>query len=100
MQVLQFEVRNMVGAQEREVRTVSLKNPEDLVSSNKSHLGNSVRITEGDTDLGWGKALTREFGDMLDDFFRGRLEPCWWSSAVGEGRGGYFGEARWSDGVS
>ena len=90
----------MFGAQEREARTVSLKNPEDLVSSNKSHLGDSVRITKGDTDLGGGKTLTREFDDMLDDFVRSRLEPCWWCSAVGEGRGGCFGEARWLDCVS
>ena len=69
-----------------------LKNPEDLVASDKAHLGDTVRVTEGDTNLGGGKTLACKFDDVLDDFVRGRLEPCWWCSAVGEGRRGCFAD--------
>lgn len=59
----------------RKTRTVTLQHSEDLVSGDEAHLGNSVRVTEDDTDLGRGVALAGKFDDMFDDFVGGRLEP-------------------------
>jgi len=56
-------------------KAVALQHSEDLVSGDKAHLGNSMRVTEGDTDLGWGETFAGEFDDMFDDFVGGRLEP-------------------------
>jgi len=54
---------------------VAFQHPENLVTSDESHLGNAVRVTEGDTDLGWGETLAGKFDDVFDDFFGGGLEP-------------------------
>ena len=39
-------------------RTLSLENTEDLVTSHEADLGDAVRVTKGDTDLGRGEALS------------------------------------------
>lgn len=67
---------------------MALQHPEDLVTGDEAHLGDAVRVTEGDTDLGWGETLTGELDDLFDDFIGCRLEPRWWSTSVGQGRGG------------
>lgn len=46
-----------------------------------------MRIPEGNTDLGWGQALTSELDDVLYYVFGGGFEPCWGGAAVGEGGG-------------
>ena len=60
---------------EGRARTLALQHAEDLVAGDKAHLGNSMRVTEGDTDLGWGETLAGEFDDVLDDLVGGGLEP-------------------------
>lgn len=60
---------------EGSTRTLALQHPEDLVSGDEAHLRNSVRVTEGDTNLGWSETLAGEFDDVFDDFVGGRLEP-------------------------
>ena len=57
------------------LRTLGLQDTEDLVTSDEANLRYAVRVTEGNTDLGWGQALAGELGDVLDDVLRGRLEP-------------------------
>lgn len=47
-----------------------------------------MRVTEGDTDLGWGETPAGEFDDVLDDLVGCGLEPRWWGAAVWKGRGG------------
>ena len=38
-------------------------------------LGNTVGVTENDTNLRGRRALLRQFADLLNDLVRGRLEP-------------------------
>ena len=64
-----------MAKEQGEPRTVALQHPENLVTGDKAHLGNTMRVTEGDTDLGWGKTLASEFNDLFFDFIRGGLEP-------------------------
>lgn len=70
---------------------MALQHPEDLVAGDEAHLGDSMGVAEGDTDLGWGEALAGEFDDVLDDFVGGGLEPRWRCAAVWEGRRGWGG---------
>lgn len=67
--------KSAIVNRKRQTRTVALQDPEDLVAGDEAHLGDSVRVTEGDTDLGWGETLAGEFDDVLDDFVGGGLEP-------------------------
>ena len=66
---------------------MSLQDPQDLVTRDEPHLGNPVRVTERDTDLGGGETLTGELGDLVDDVFGGGLEPVGGGATVGEGGG-------------
>ena len=68
-------------------RTAGLEDTEDLVTSHKADLGDTVRVTEGNTNLGGRKTLASKFSDVLDDVLGRSLEPRGRSAAVGEGRG-------------
>ena len=50
-------------------RTVRLEDTEDFVACDKAHLGDTVRITECDTNLRRCEALACEFYDVLNDVF-------------------------------
>ena len=54
---------------------MGLQDTEDLVTSDESHLGDAVRITQGNTNLRGSETLTGQLGDVLNDIFVGRLEP-------------------------
>ena len=56
-------------------RTLSLEDTEDLVARHEADLGDAVRVTKGDTDLGWGEAFSSKLCDVLDDVLRRCLEP-------------------------
>lgn len=56
-------------------------------TSNNLDLGNAVRVSEDDTDLGGSSTLSGELGDLLDDLVGGGLQPSRSGSGVGE-RGG------------
>ena len=56
-------------------RTLSLENTEDLVTRHEADLGDAVRVTKCDTDLGWGEALSSKLCDVLDDVLRRCLKP-------------------------
>lgn len=45
------------------------------LTSDKLDLGNTVGVTEDDTDLRRGGALTGELGDLLNDLLGGGLQP-------------------------
>lgn len=51
-------------------------------------LGNTVGVTEDDTDLGRGGALLGELADLVDDLLGGGLEPRGGVAGVGDGGGG------------
>jgi len=56
-------------------KTAGLQDTEDLVTSDKTHLWDTMRVTESNTDLGGGKTFAGQFGDVLNDIIRGGLEP-------------------------
>ena len=72
---------------EGEEHTLGFEDTEDLVSGDEADLGDAVRVTELDTDLGGGHALASELDDLLNDLFRGGFEPLRGAAAVREGRG-------------
>lgn len=45
--------------------TMSLENPQDLAASDTLHLGNAMRITKNDTNLGWCQALLGKLTDVF-----------------------------------
>ena len=48
-------------------RTVRLEDTENFVPRDKAHLRNTVRVTEGDTDLGRRETFARELNELLND---------------------------------
>ena len=66
--------------------TLRLEDTEDFVAGDEPHLGDTVRVTEGDTDLGGCEAFAGELDDVLNDILWCRLEPCGRCPAVGQGR--------------
>ena len=66
---------------------MGLQDTEDLVTSDEADLGDTVRVTKGNTDLRGRQTLAGELADVLDDILRGGLEPRRGSAPVGEGRG-------------
>jgi hypothetical protein len=53
------------------------------------HLGNTVGVTEHDTDLGRSGTLLGQLADLIDNLLRSGLEPCWGSAGVRDRRGRY-----------
>lgn len=56
-------------------------------TSDNLDLGNTVGVTEDNTDLRRGGTLTGELADLVDDLLGGGLEPCRGSARVGDGAG-------------
>ena len=56
-------------------RTLRFKNTQDLVARYETNLGNPMRVSEGNADLGWSQAFTGELDDVVDNVFRGSFEP-------------------------
>jgi len=54
---------------------MALEDAENLVASNKTYLGNTMRISENNTDLGGSMALAGELDDLFNNVLRSRLEP-------------------------
>lgn len=50
-------------------------------------LGDSVGVTQDDTDLGRGGTLLGQLADLVDDLVGGGLEPRGGAAAVGDSRG-------------
>lgn len=63
-------------------QTVGLQDSHDLVTSDDTGLGNTVSISQQDTDLRWGQTLSGVLGDLLNDSVRRRLVPSWSISGV------------------
>jgi hypothetical protein len=68
-------------------RTIALQDPQNFVTRHETDLGNAMRVTEGDTNLGGGKTLAGELADVLNDLLGGCLEPGWRGAAVRESGG-------------
>lgn len=65
-----------------------LQDTQDLLSSDRSDLGDTLRVTQQDTDLRRGHALLGVLGNLGLDSVGIRLAPGWRRSAVRERRAG------------
>ena len=57
-------------------------------TSDNLDLGNTVAVTEDNTDLGGGGTLLGQLADVVHDLVGGDLEPRRGGAGVGDGRGG------------
>jgi len=57
-------------------------------TSDNLDLGDTVGVTEDDTNLRRGGTLTGELADLVNDLLGSGLEPCGRSARVGDGAGG------------
>lgn len=69
-------------------KTLRLEDTEDLVTSDETHLSDTLRVTKLDTDLRRRHTLTGELGDLLNNLLGRGLEPRGGSAAVRQSRGG------------
>lgn len=65
--------------------SVGLENTDNLLASDRGHLGDTVRVTKNHTNLGRGKTLLGELADVLLNIRGGDLAPAWWGAFVGLG---------------
>ena len=77
-------------------KTLRLEDTEDLVTGDETDLGNTLRVTELNTDLRGGHTLTGELDNLLDNLLGGGLEPRGGSAAVGQSRSGDTLSLGWS----
>lgn len=66
-------------------KTVGLQDAYHLLSGNGLDLGDSIRVTQDDTDLRGGQTLLGEFADVVLDIGGRDLEPRGGGASVGEG---------------
>lgn len=69
-------------------QTVRLQDSQDLVTGNNSSLGNTVGISQDNTDLRWSQTLSGVLDDLLNNVVRSQLEPSWSVSRVWKSGGG------------
>lgn len=90
---LDFKIRRILLP----IRTQSLASPSPLFfnvffkgsrTSDNLDLGNTVAVTEDNTDLGGSGTLLGQLADVVHDLVGGDLEPCRGGAGVGDGRGG------------
>lgn len=63
-------------------QTVRFQDSQDLVTGDNLRLGNTVSISQENTDLGWSQTLPGVLNDLLNDLVRSQLEPSWSVSRV------------------
>lgn len=69
-------------------QTVRFQDSQDLVTGDNLGLGNTVSISQENTDLRWSQTLSSVLDDLLDNLVRGQLEPSWSVSRVWKCGGG------------
>lgn len=69
-------------------QTVRLQDSENLVAGDNSGLGDSVGVSQDNTNLRWGQTLSGVLDDLLDNLVGRQLEPSWSVSRVWESRRG------------
>jgi hypothetical protein len=65
-----------------------LKNTEDLGAGDSLNLGDTVGVSEGDTDLGGAGSLLGELDDLFNDVVGADLNPTGGALAVGQAAAG------------
>ena len=56
-------------------QSLGLQDTEDLVTSDKTNLGNTVTVSKDDANLGRGQTLLGQLEDLLLDVVGGQLQP-------------------------
>lgn len=69
--------------------TVGLQDSQDLVTSDELDLGDTVRVSQDDTDLGGAQTSSGKLEDLVTDFLRGGLGPRGLRPSVRKGGGGW-----------
>ena len=54
---------------------MGFEDTKDFVSSDKTDLRDTVRVTEGDTDLGRSQTLTSKLDDLVNNVFWAGFKP-------------------------
>lgn len=67
-------------------QTIRLQDSHDLVTSDNTGLSNSVSISQQNTNLRWSQTLSGVLDNLLNDRFRGQLEPAWSISGIWNSR--------------
>lgn len=70
------------------IETRPLANCKEFHTGHDLDLGNTVGVTEDDTDLGGSGTLLGQLADVVDNLVRGGLEPRGSGARVGESGGG------------
>lgn len=74
--------------QPKKVPTPSVEGSALRHTSDKLDLGDTVGVTENDTNLRRSSTLSGELADLLNNLLGGGLQPAGSGAAVGQGRGG------------
>lgn len=56
-------------------QTLGLEDPQDLVASDKTYLGHTMRVPQDNTDLRGGQTLFGQLEDLLFDIIGCELQP-------------------------
>merc|ERR1719415_358068 len=57
--------------------SLAFQDAENLVAGDESDLGNSVTVSEDDTNLRWSQTLLGQLVDLVLDLIGGQLQPGW-----------------------
>merc|ERR1719324_1880900 len=57
--------------------SLAFQDTENLVAGDKSDLGNSMTVSEDDTNLRWSQTLLGQLVDLVLDLIGGQLQPGW-----------------------
>jgi len=66
-------------------QSFGFQNSQNLVPSDVSHLGNTMRISQYNTDLRWSETLLSQLVGLLFHIFRCEFQPGWYSSSIRKG---------------
>jgi hypothetical protein len=71
----------------QETLTVGLQDSQNLVTGDELDLGNTVRVSQDDTDLGGAQTSSGKLEDLVTDFLGGGLGPRRLRPSVRKGGG-------------
>lgn len=78
------------SSKEEILLTVGLQDSQDLVTSDELDLGDTVRVSQDDTDLRGAQTSSGKLEDLVTDFLRGGLGPRGLRPSVRKSGGGWW----------